>query len=158
MWRLVVDMGALDLNSPYAYLLVCTHFAPTSVVAVDRDTGKLAGFVASYRVPDDPDVLFVWQVGVSPTHRKRGIGLKLLRALLDQPGNAGVRHLHATVTPSNAASDRLFRSLAASVDAPCATVEQFPAELFPNPGHEPEVLYQIGPFPPPPMEEVTTKP
>lgn len=158
MWRLVVDMGALDVNSPYAYLLVCSHFAGTSVVADDPEAGGLIGFVASYRLPEDPDVLFVWQVGVSPRQRKRGIGRKLLHGLLQRPGNAGVRYLHATVTPSNTASDRLFRAFADAIAAPCSTAEEYPADMFPVGGHEPEVLYRIGPFPPAPMEEVTRTP
>ncbi len=146
MWRLAVDTGALDVNSPYAYLLVCTHFASTSVVAEDPETQDLAGFVAAYRLPDDLDVLFVWQIGVSAQRRGAGLGGRLLRALLAQPGNRGVRWVEATVTPSNHASERLFHSFARSLAAACVVTGSYPAELFPDGNHEPEVLYRVGPL------------
>lgn len=155
IWCLVSDARTLDVNSPYAYLLVCSHFAATSVVAEDRDGDGLAGFVAAYRLPDDPGVLFVWQIGVSSDRRTRGLGLRLLTHMLHRPGNRGVRYVHATVTPSNRASDRLFRSFARSLGAPWTTAEHYPSDLFPGEGHEPEVLYRIGPFTTP-IQEVTT--
>ncbi len=146
MWRLAVDTEALDANSPYAYLLVCTHFAATSIVAEDPEGQGLAGFVAAYRLPDDPDVLFVWQIAVSADRRDAGLGGELLRALMARPGNRGARWLEATVTPSNRASQRLFHSFARSVGAGCDTTGNHPADLFPGGDHEPEVLHRIGPL------------
>ncbi|MEX2375678.1 MAG: diaminobutyrate acetyltransferase, partial [Dehalococcoidia bacterium] len=67
IWQLVHDDGGLDLNSPYAYLLVCTDFAQTSLVATDA-TG-VVGFIAAYRPPTRPDATFVWQVGVAKRAR-----------------------------------------------------------------------------------------
>ena len=147
MWRIVDDSPELDTNSPYAYLLVCSHFASTSLVAEESGAPDLAGFVAAYRLPDDPEVLFVWQVAVNAARRRRSVGLRMLTRLLDQPANRGVRHVQATVTASNHASGRLFRSFAAAVAAPCATAEQYQADLFPDAGHEAEVAYRVGPIP-----------
>ncbi len=62
----------LDLNSPYSYLLLCTDFAATCVVA-ERD-GDLVGFVSGYLKPADPRGLFIWQVAVSPAARGLGAG------------------------------------------------------------------------------------
>lgn len=146
MWRLAADTETLDVNSPYAYLLICSHFASTSLVAADPDGQGLAGFVAAYRLPDDPDVLFVWQIAVRSDRRGRGLGLRLLVELLRRPANRGVRHVEATITPANRASDRLFRSFAGSIGAPWTTAERYAAELFPDEGHEPEILYRIGPL------------
>lgn len=147
MWRIAHDTPELDTNSPYAYLLVCSHFASTSLVAGEAGARDLAGFVASYHLPEEPDVLFVWQLAVNAGLRRRSIGLRMLARLLRQPANRGVRHLHATVTPSNHASDRLFKSFAATVGAPCITVDQYHADLFPHGGHETEVAYRVGPIP-----------
>ena len=146
MWRIAHDTPELDTNSPYAYLLVCSHFASTSLIAEEPGAPDLVGFVSAYRLPDDPDVLFVWQVAVNAARRRRNVGLRMLTRLLDQPANRGVRHVQATVTPSNHASGRLFRSFAAAVAAPCATAEQYQADLFPD-GHEAEVAYRVGPIP-----------
>lgn len=150
MWALVHETGALEPNTPYAYLLLCTHFADTTVVAT-RDDGALIGFVAAYRPPVKPDVVFVWQIGVAPAARGAGLGKRLLRALIALPGCADVRALEATVMPSNTASRELFRAFARTLGVHCTRRPGFPADLFPRvPGdaapHEAEELFHIGPL------------
>jgi L-2,4-diaminobutyric acid acetyltransferase len=148
LWRLVRDSGALDLNSPYAYLLICTDLAETSVVAVDED--GLAGFVACYRPPTDPTCAFVWQIGVAARARGGGLGRRLLTATLARPGNADARCLTATVTPDNEPSLRLFRGVADALGVRCEETERFPADVFPAEvgDHQPELELRIGPLPP----------
>jgi L-2,4-diaminobutyric acid acetyltransferase len=148
LWRAARDSGSLDLNSPYAYLLVATDWAATSVVA--RDDRGLVGFVAGYRPPTDPDHAFVWQVAVADRARGRGIGRQLLHGVLERPANLDARFLTATVTPSNAASLALFRGIARDLEVPCEERERFPAALFPSElgTHEPELQLRIGPLPP----------
>lgn len=142
IWGLVRDSGVLDLNSPYAYLLVCRHFAETCIVADDGEA--LAGFVVGYRPPDAPQTMFVWQVGVSHDHRGRGLGRTLIVELLQRLD--GVRFLEATVTPSNEASWRLFRSVAHHLGAAFESRPYFAEQDFPPGGHEREELVHIGPF------------
>jgi L-2,4-diaminobutyric acid acetyltransferase len=143
MWRLVRDSGTLDLNSGYAYLLLCRHFRNTCLLAEDDD-GAIAGFVVGYRPPDAEDTMFVWQIGVSTRHRRRGVGRTLLLALLDRLER--VRFLEATVTPSNEPSRRLFRSVARSLDARFETRPYFDEDVLPESDHEPETLVRIGPL------------
>jgi L-2,4-diaminobutyric acid acetyltransferase len=146
MWRLAVESETLDVNSPYAYLLMCTHFASTSIVAEDPNGAGLLGFLAAYRLPDAPDVVFVWQIAVSSARRGAGLGGALLSAVVGRPGCRGVRWMEGTITPSNHRSERLFRSFARSVAAPCERAGSYSAELFPGGEHEPEVRYRIGPL------------
>ena len=140
------DGGSLDLNSPYLYLLICTDFAATSIVAADADDAPV-GFVAAYRPPDDPGAAFVWQVGVAPRARGKGLAKRLLTGMLTRDANRDTTELTATVTPSNEASMALFHGVARDLDASVVTSERFAAELFPE-GHEPEVELRIGPLAP----------
>lgn len=145
MWALVKDMGGLELNTAYFYILYCIDFADSCVVAeVD---GELAGFVLGHRPPRRPDAVFVWQVGVAPWMRKQGLAGRLLDALLAQQP-ASVRWLEASVTPGNAASRSLFRALARRHDCDCQDSDFMPAGLFPGGGHEAEDLFRIGPLKP----------
>lgn len=144
VWRLSRRCGSLDENSPYAYLLVCSHFAATSLVAVSG--GEVVAFVSAYRPPSGSDAVFVWQIAVDPVERRRGIGRALLDALVDLPANRDATHLEATVTPSNAASLRLFRSFAGDHNAACGVSTMFPAATFPDGGHEAELLLRVGPL------------
>ncbi len=143
MWELA--RGAVDENSPYAYLMMCEYFADACVVA--EDEGRLVGFVTGFRPPADPDTHFVWQIVVDPATRGTGLGGQLLDACAAS-GPRPVRWLEATVTADNEASSALFRAFARRHDAPCAEETAFPRELFPPAAgaHESEIRFRIGPL------------
>lgn len=141
LWELARANG-LDENSPYAYLLWAECFGDTTVVATEADDDVPVAFVTAFRRPDDPATVFVWQIGVDAAHRRQGIAGALLDQLAER---TAATHLEATVTPSNSASETLFRRFGARHGAPVATGELFSEELFP-PGHEAEVLFRIGPI------------
>lgn len=143
MHALLDKIGGLERNTGYAYVLVSDHFSSTSVVA--EEAGHLVGFVAAYLIPSRPDTVFVWQVGVHPGLRGRGVGRSLLRAVVDRPGCTEVGYLEATVAPSNTASRRLFESFASTQGAEFNWSDGYPESFFENP-HEPERLIRIGPF------------
>ena len=147
LWSLARDSGKLDLNSSYAYLLWCRDFAHTSVVATIE--GRAVGFVTGYRRPEDPAVLLVWQVAVSEEARGMGIAGRMLDHLVDRLLPDGVRWLETTVTPDNAASQRLFEAFARRRGVEASVSVLFEADLFPDPPHEPEQLFRIGPLRPP---------
>lgn len=143
LWRLAADLETLETNSAYAYLLLCRDFGDSCRVALEGE--RVVGFVVGYRPPRRPETLFVWQIGVHPDARGRGLAGRLLRHVVGGPGSAGVTCLEATVTPGNEASRALFRSFGRAVDAPCEVTPHFVREHFPEP-HEPEDLFRIGPF------------
>lgn len=144
IWQLVRDLGVLDVNSTYAYLLLCRDFADTCVVA--RRNESVLGFVTGYRPPPDREVVFVWQVGVSPEARGQGLAGTMLDTLVRSEGCRGVRFLETTVTASNEASRRMFGALARRLETELTESPGFGAELFPGEGHEAEPRLRIGPF------------
>lgn len=145
MWQFVADHGGLELNTAYAYMVFADDFTDTCVVAVDQDQDVLAGFVLGYRPPTRPDTLFVWQVGVAPSHRGQGLARRMILELLERNAPE-VRFLESTVTPSNTASRRLFRSVAEARGTTCDVSEYMTEDLFPEEGHEAEEKFRIGPF------------
>jgi L-2,4-diaminobutyric acid acetyltransferase len=152
VWRLVEKTPALDTNSPYAYLLLCSHFADTGVVGTVGS--RLAGFVLGYIRPDTrPDEgasAFVWQVAVAENARGCGVGGRLFDAWFARClQRSSPRFLEATVTPSNAASRALFASFAKRHGAPLHERIAFPRTSFPaDVRHEDEIGIRIGPVPP----------
>lgn len=149
--KLVHQLGVLDINSAYAYMLIGEHHAGTSVVA--EIDGELVGFISAYLLPADPETVFVWQVGVAEAGRGKGLATRMLVEILKRPACADVRYLDTTIGPTNEASQALFRGLARRLDAPLDETELFSAELFdafdegePHAPHEPEILFRIGPF------------
>lgn len=144
VWELIKSTGNLDLNSAYSYLMFCEFFSDTCVIAEEND--QIVGFVSAFRPPPTSDVVFVWQVAVHESQRGKGIGKKLLKELLNRKSCENVHYLEATVTPSNIASQSLFKGLAKDCECACEVSACFEAELFPGTGHEAEETYRIGPF------------
>ncbi|MEU9403461.1 diaminobutyrate acetyltransferase [Streptomyces sp. NPDC048242] len=150
LWRLAKESKTLDLNSSYSYLLWCRDFAGTSAVARGAD-GEPVGFVTGYVRPDRPHTLLVWQVAVDGAQRGRGIAAALLDGLTARlAAERGITGVETTITPGNTASERLFTSFAARHGVEPERETLFPAELFPDGPHDPEVLYRIGPLTPTP--------
>ncbi|MFD7667264.1 diaminobutyrate acetyltransferase [Streptomyces sp. NPDC059788] len=149
IWRIARDSGTLDLNSSYSYLLWCRDFAATSAVARDGE-GEPAAFVTGYLRPESPQTLFIWQIAVDEAHRGHGLAAALLDGLVARTaGELGVCRLETTITEDNAASNRLFASFAERHGASVIREVLLDAGLFPEQGHEAEVLHRIGPLGPP---------
>ncbi|MFZ7092918.1 diaminobutyrate acetyltransferase [Primorskyibacter sp. 2E233] len=115
IWQLISDCKPLDENSMYCNLLQADHFRDTCVVA-EMD-GEIVGWVSGYLLPHDEDTLFVWQVAVSEAARGKGVGGRMLNALLDRKECRGVRRMQTTITRDNDASWALFTKLADKQDA-----------------------------------------
>ncbi|PKR77334.1 diaminobutyrate acetyltransferase [Halalkalibacillus sediminis] len=143
MWELV-NNSSLDQNSAYKYLMMCEYFAETCVVAKEDD--KVVGFVTAFIPPERQDVVFVWQIGVDSSQRGKGVASKLLDELVNRKACRDVRFLEATVTPSNQASQSLFKRFARDNDTECKISECFSEDLFPSDEHEEELTFRIGPL------------
>ncbi|VCU69096.1 L-2,4-diaminobutyric acid acetyltransferase [Pigmentiphaga humi] len=142
--RLIQASPPLDVNSTYAYLLLCRHFRDTCVVATRQ--GQLAGFVSAYFPPTQSNVLFIWQVAVHPDARGCRLGQRMLEHLLARPLTQSVASLETTVSPSNQPSRRMFAALARARGAACVEESMFPPELFGQADHEDERLLRIAPL------------
>ncbi|RSL32543.1 diaminobutyrate acetyltransferase [Salibacterium salarium] len=143
MWELVKN-STLDLNSSYKYIMMCEFFAETCVVAKEKD--ELVGFVTAFIPPEKQDTVFVWQVGVDPSQRGKGLASRLINDLVQRVSDKNVEYLEATVTPSNEASQALFKKVARTYGTNCEVSECFAEDLFPGDEHEAELTFRIGPL------------
>jgi L-2,4-diaminobutyric acid acetyltransferase len=142
--RLVDACKPLDLNSTYAYLLLCAHYAETCVHA--EQAGRTVGFISAYRPPQRGEVIFVWQVAVAEELRGHGVARAMLRELLSRPALRGCRYLETSVSPSNEPSRRVFHGFARELRAPVTERVLFAERDFGDEHHECETLIRIGPF------------
>lgn len=145
---LAAATGVLDLNSTYAYLLLATDFAATSIVA-ERD-GELHGFITGYHPPPRPDVLFVWQVAVSPSAQGGGLASTMLDALVHRvrtQRDGRPVTVEATVSPGNTASRAFFGAFARRHGVPLVEDPYFGCNLLDADGaHEDEPILRMGPI------------
>lgn len=143
VWKLVQQSGTLEANTAYFYLVFCSDFAQTCLIAEHQ--GKLVGVIIGYHPPREPDTVFCWQIGVHPDWRGQGVALKMLDQWLRLDANATVKWVTATVATDNEASRRLFFGFARRMGVVCDVREHFTQDLL-EPGHAPEPLYRIGPI------------
>ncbi len=140
--------GVLDLNSTYAYLLMATDFADTSIVA-ERD-GELCGFITGFHPPPRPDVLFVWQVAAAPQAQGSGLASAMLDDLVRRVRRDRCGHpitVEATVSPSNSASRAFFSAFARRHGVPITEHPHFTAAMLDaDQRHEDEPILRIGPI------------
>ena len=142
IYQLVKQCPPLDLNSRYCNVLQAHHFCGTSIVAERH--GEMVGFVTGHRIPERENVLFVWQVAVSPAARGEGLGNTMLDGLIG--ANEGIEYIETTVTPHNIASAKMFACLADRYNASIEKRVLFSSELHFEGLHEDEVLFRIGPL------------
>lgn len=144
IWQMVEQDGTLDRNSAYMYLLLCQQFSDYCAVA--EENGQILGFVTGLRTYKNPDTWFVWQIGVSPAARGKGLAKRLLHFVLKAPASADITYIDTTVSPSNEASRALFAGLTRRLDTQLVENELFTDQHFPSDQHESEPLLRIGPF------------
>lgn len=74
-------------------------------VAVDGDDRRLAGYALYTVVAGEGEIL---NLAVDPTTRRRGLGRRLLDAILEQMRAAGTTHVFLEVRQSNHAAIQLY--------------------------------------------------
>ncbi|WP_138519492.1 diaminobutyrate acetyltransferase [Limnobacter alexandrii] len=139
VFDLVDACKPLDLNSHYLYLLQCSHFAPTCVVATLH--GEVVAWVSGYIPPKQTDTFFVWQVAVGEKARGLGLGKRLINWVLAQQN--GISKIHTSITPDNAASWGLFKSLARDWGSDLSSQDWFEEQSHFGGRHNTEVLVEI---------------
>lgn len=142
VYELIQACPPLDLNSNYVYLLLCTHFASSCIVA--QRSNQIVGFISAYPHPEQPNTLFVWQVAVHESMRGQGLAHYMLEQLLVRPHLAPIEFIETTVDPDNHASRRLFQKLAQQHQTELVELSFLEREHFVKPQVEP--LLRIGPL------------
>ena len=76
------------------------HFAGTSWLVEDR-SGVPVGFLVGFISPDHPAEAYVHMAGVSPNHRRSGLGAALYERFITDVEGRGVRRVSAITWPGN---------------------------------------------------------
>lgn len=139
VFDLVDACKPLDLNSHYLYLLQCSHFAPTCVIATLNS--EVVAWVSGYIPPKQADTFFVWQVAVGEKARGLGLGKRLINWVVAQ--QSGIAKIHTSITPDNAASWGLFKSLARDWGSHLSSRDWFEEQSHFGGRHNTEVLVEI---------------
>lgn len=85
---------------------------PRHHIAVAIDGGVVVGFASGvhYLHPDKPPELWINEVGVAPSHHRRGLGRRVVDALLDVGRAHHCRSAWVLTDRTNTAANALYRS------------------------------------------------
>lgn len=110
--------GPVDLRLSAEFLLDSRHHLAAAVEA-----GRIVGMASAvhYVHPDKGPELWINEVGVAPTHRGRGFGVRLVGALIEHGRALGCTEAWVLTDRSNEAARRLYAA-AGGEEAPGETV------------------------------------
>lgn len=105
-------------------------------LAVAIDAGTVVGFASAvhYVHLDKPPELWINEVGVAATHRKRGLAKKLLRALFEVGNRLGCREAWVLTDRENGRAGRLYASVGGVEVSPAAQFAFRLEEIGTEPG------------------------
>ena len=81
---------------------------PTSWCWIVRIGGQLAGYMIAWFIEDEAHLA---NLAVAPEFRRRGLGRRLVRAVLEEAARRGTRWIRLEVRESNAAARALYQAL-----------------------------------------------
>jgi aminoglycoside 6'-N-acetyltransferase I len=102
---------------------------PRHHLAVAVDDGVVVGFISAVHTvhPDDPrPELWINEVGVAPSHRRRGLAGALLAAILERGRELGCSEAWVLADPGNAPAMGLYAALGGVEDEGDTVTFTFP--------------------------------
>ena len=86
---------------------------PRHHLVVAIEDGSVVGFASGvhYVHPDKPAELWINEVGVAPSHQRRGLGKQLLRAIFARARELGCREAWVLTSPANGPAVRLYEAV-----------------------------------------------
>jgi aminoglycoside 6'-N-acetyltransferase I len=99
-------------------------------LAVAIDEGVVVGMASAFHYvhPDKPAQMFINEVGVAPTHHRRGLGRRLVDELLRAARKLGCTDAWVATEVDNVAARRLYTSTGGVEDEPRACVYLYKLE------------------------------
>jgi len=92
-----------------------------NVFFVAEDAGKAVGFLRGtglLQVDTRRKQMFLYEIGVAPAYRRRGVGRQLIRALIRYCRSRGFEEAFVFTDPKNRAAVGLYRSTGARTETP----------------------------------------
>ncbi len=113
LYELIGEIEGIVQHPTHFYKIMITYFG-NSIPIVSLN-GRIVGFLLGFVSQTDPDEFFIWQLGVSPQHRGKGIAGKIMDYTLSIATESGCRRITATVETTNKPSQLLFESSGFSI-------------------------------------------
>ncbi|MFH2068191.1 MAG: phosphoribosylamine--glycine ligase [Candidatus Omnitrophota bacterium] len=107
--RFAASSPPLESYPEHIYRIMFRYFGKTCFVV--RCGKTIAGFLLGVVSRTLPDTYFLWQVGVAPFMRKKGMGAKLVARAEKKAKDCGCKKIRLTIDPRNTPSRKLFERM-----------------------------------------------
>jgi len=113
----------IDANWSAEFLADSRHHLAAAI-----EEGVIVGMASAvhYIHPDKPPELWINEVGVTETHRRRGLARRLLEALFERGRGLGCSQEWVLADQSNVAEERLYESAGGEAAPEPAIMLEFP--------------------------------
>lgn len=140
VYELAQNLPPLIPHTMYTYWNLFRNFSDSCFVVVDEN--KPVGFITSHPTTTPPNEWFIWQVGILPEYRGRGLIDRLQERVITVAKKYGAVAIQTTIESDNPRSIAAFSRMATAMDVPMEEVARF--NLTPNgPLAADEILYRF---------------
>lgn len=141
IYELVPRIGRLTQHTPYTYWNLLHNFGNAAFVALNSENEHV-GFITSHPTTLPKNEWFIWQVGILPEYRGRGLIDDLQDRVVQVAQESGAVALTTSIEADNPQSFTVFSRLAKRLDTGMYEIDSFtmPSD---SPDQEPEVVFRI---------------
>jgi len=125
-----IEVGTSFDAAPFAAERVASFLAnPANYLLIAEDAGELAGYVIAYRLDRldrEAKQLFIYDLGVSSAHRRRGVGTALMAQIRKLVAAESMMEAFVLTDRDNEAAIGLYRASGGVEAAPGSLLFLFP--------------------------------
>ena len=104
--RFVDECKPLELHTPFTYWILFNYFSNLCFLMVEE--GKIIGFISGVRSSLDKEVAYLWQIGVSKSHRGKNYASLLIDQFIKSVIDLDCNKIQVSISPENQSSYNTF--------------------------------------------------
>jgi|SRR5665213_243848 len=140
IFKLVPELPPLTPHTRYTYWNLFRNFGNTCFIATAKN--RPVGFITSHPTTTPSNEWFIWQAGILPEYRGRGLIDELQDRVVNVARESGAVAISTSIEADNPRSFGAFNRMATRLGTTMEEIDRF--NLDPEGDNEsPEILYRI---------------
>lgn len=131
----------LLVNGVYVNLFLAKYFG--NMCFILEDSGTAVGFITGLKSTTNPNIFFLWQLGLAPEYRGKKLSSRLIEAIVTAARNNGCKSVQLSISPGNEESFGTFQSFTSKHSLELRAIEEqkYRDPLSGKEGHE--IFYEF---------------
>jgi L-2,4-diaminobutyric acid acetyltransferase len=139
--KLTNQCQPLLINDIYVNIFLAKYFENTCFLL--KNSGEAVGFVSGLRSTVEPTIFFLWQLGIIPKLRGKGLSTLLIEKVVKAAQDLGCHRIQFSIAPGNEQSLRAFTTFSTKCGWIMKVIEEqkYQDPLSGKQGHE--IFYEL---------------